>query len=537
MTRSRASARRWVGALSLAIIATSLLGGDARASERRFAIVIGANEGEAGEEPLRYAEKDAERFAQAAVELGGVPVENLVLLRGADAATVERVLRSVGERLRLERTGNDRSSLFLYYSGHADSVALHLGRSRLSFKRLKQAVEDVGADVSIFIVDACKSGGLTRIKGAKQVKPFEISAEDTMDSSGLAIITSSAASEDAQESDRLRGSFFTHHLVNGLSGAADTSKDARVSLSEAYDYAYRETLRDTSRTAVVQHPTYAFRISGQNEYIMARLDASERLGRLRLADAGRYVLIADGDGDGDADVGGRIVELGAEGTTDVMLTPGDYLVRRRGEHAIFESNVRLGSSEMVTVSRSDMREVPYGATVRKGQSDLPATAWRVGITGELGSPLIDGASAMGFLAPSVQLDLEPLTLQLRARWGQLTTTNEDLTLIHDIWGVDLTALKLIDVADVLGIGIGVRVGVDVHHQGFDGTATAADRSYVAPRVAPVARVEYVPTANVAAWVDCGADIYALEVLDGGGSGKSEAPVVGFCSLGIGMYLP
>ena len=61
-------------------------------------------------------------------------------------------------------------------------------------------------------------------------------------------LAATAASEDAQESDELRGSFFTHYLVSGLLGAADEDGDGAVTLAEAYDHAYAATLRATSRT-------------------------------------------------------------------------------------------------------------------------------------------------------------------------------------------------------------------------------------------------------------------------------------------------
>ena len=57
-----------------------------------------------------------------------------------------------------------------------------------------------------------------------------------------------SAGEDAQESDDIKGSFFTHHLVSALRGAADEDMDGRVVLEEAYRYTYNETLRASNRT-------------------------------------------------------------------------------------------------------------------------------------------------------------------------------------------------------------------------------------------------------------------------------------------------
>jgi len=64
---------------------------------------------------------------------------------------------------------------------------------------------------------------------------------------GLALLTASSANEDAQESDELKGSFFSHALISGLLGAADSNGDGDVVLEEAYHHAYESTLRATSR--------------------------------------------------------------------------------------------------------------------------------------------------------------------------------------------------------------------------------------------------------------------------------------------------
>jgi uncharacterized caspase-like protein len=59
-----------------------------------------------------------------------------------------------------------------------------------------------------------------------------------VDASGEVVITSSSADELSQESDEVGGSYFTHYLLSGLRGAADTSGDGEVTLDEAYRYVY-----------------------------------------------------------------------------------------------------------------------------------------------------------------------------------------------------------------------------------------------------------------------------------------------------------
>jgi uncharacterized caspase-like protein len=77
-------------------------------------------------------------------------------------------------------------------------------------------------------------------------------------------LTASSANEDAQESDEIKGSFFTHALVSGLMGAADRDKNGVVVLEEAYRHAYDATVRASSRTfAGMQHPTFHYDSAGR----------------------------------------------------------------------------------------------------------------------------------------------------------------------------------------------------------------------------------------------------------------------------------
>ncbi|MEZ4287262.1 MAG: hypothetical protein R3A47_03760 [Polyangiales bacterium] len=45
----------------------------------------------------------------------------------------------------------------------------------------------------------------------------------------------------------LKGSFFTHYLVTAMLGAADMDRDGQVDLREAYQYAFENTIRASSR--------------------------------------------------------------------------------------------------------------------------------------------------------------------------------------------------------------------------------------------------------------------------------------------------
>ena len=155
----------------LLIALGALLPAAAFAQVERFAVVVGNDVGQPPDVALAYAETDAARMAGVLQEVGGVRPENLVLLRGQDAATVQRTLIAVNERV---RTASRQTVLVVYYSGHADAGALHLGGTQLDLSELEQLVRGSAASFRLLVVDACRSGALTRVKGGAPIPPFDI---------------------------------------------------------------------------------------------------------------------------------------------------------------------------------------------------------------------------------------------------------------------------------------------------------------------------------------------------------------------------
>lgn len=156
---------------------------------------------------------------------------------------------------------------------------------------LAQLVRGSSATFRLLVVDACRFGSLTRIKGGQMEAPFFVPSQ-SLAGEGMAFLTASAASEDAQESDELKSSFFTHAFVSGLMGAADTNADGGVSLGEAYRYAYDATLRATSRSFYgMQHPTFQYELRGQGALIVT--DEIDDARRANPAIAAAFTLLGE----------------------------------------------------------------------------------------------------------------------------------------------------------------------------------------------------------------------------------------------------
>jgi len=288
-------------------------------SLRRFALIVGTNDGGPDRIRLRYATTDAQTFAQVLEELGGVPRQDARVLLDVNADKLRAALAEVSVRVADARANGERSELVLYYSGHSDEDGLRMIGQTLAYSDLRNLLKEVPADVRIAILDSCASGGLTRGKGGRVRPAFMSDASSQV--SGHAFLTSSSADEASQESDRIGASFFTHFLVSGLRGAADLSRDGRVTLAEAYQFAFDETLARTQKTANgPQHPAFDLQLAGSGEVVMTDLRSTS--GGMILPEqlAGR-VFVRNEAGHLIAELNkfaGRPVELG--------LPPGAYQV-------------------------------------------------------------------------------------------------------------------------------------------------------------------------------------------------------------------
>jgi hypothetical protein len=502
----------------------------AMAEVRRYAILVGTNYGNADEPELRYAEEDARRLADVLGQFGNVAPEDLILLLDADADTVTRVMSEVDTRIRSAEESDDvETVLIVYYSGHADARAMHLRGTDLSFRKFKQLLRSSSADIRLFIIDACRSGGVTRVKGATPAEPFQITVDDRLRGEGIAIITSSAASEDAQESDRLGGSFFTHHLVTALLGAADRSADDKVTLAEAYEYAYTETIRSTSSARFVQHPTYSFQIKGRADLVLTRLDQAVRdRGELVLENAGSYVLFMG------SDTGPIVAEVSVEAMTSLRLQEGDYLVRLRGKRAAYETLVRVHEGGSTRVSRSTMARVPYGRLVRKGLGESTRSAWGLSSGAVVSGELLPGTGPMVLGTAGVQLELEPISMQLRFRYGRDSAANELVQLDQQVFGGELTVLRLFDLGD-LALGFGVRGGTDWISQSLVSDGIAPDRASFTARGGLVLHTAWSPLPWMSIWLEGAGDAYYARIVEDTAAANSIR-LVPYGAAGLNFYV-
>jgi len=343
--------------LFAAIVLLLLTSGPARAAPvTRFAVVVGNNMGQARSEPLKYAERDASRMAVLLEEIGGVRPENISLLEGSKPDDLRDAMDRASDRI----AATERDAVFIfYYSGHADSGWLRMGGRGIQLSELRRRLELMPAKVRVAIVDACQSGEITRAKGGKVVSPFL--EERPVNVEGIVILTSASAAEPAQESDVLRSSFFSHHLMSGLRGPADASGDGRVSASEAYDYAYRYTVLETEgSTSGAQHPTFLYALEGEGDVTLTAVRTGRARIELATGLAGTVLFVGAGE-----QIEAEVVKRGGEHVT-VALAPGSYDVRWRAPDKLWTARVRLRHGDQLSLDKGDFTEQPLFAVVDKG---------------------------------------------------------------------------------------------------------------------------------------------------------------------------
>ncbi|MBI4815459.1 MAG: caspase family protein [Deltaproteobacteria bacterium] len=440
----------------------------AEAQAATHLIAIGNNVGRRDEPRLRFAERDAQEITNVLRKLGRVSPENSLLLLGDDADALRRVILKTNVKLRTSPTA-EGDSLILYYSGHADATGLHLGDSTLPYEELKALVEGSPAKVRLLVVDSCHSGGITTIKGAVPTEPFAIHIDHRLDAEGLAIITSSSGSEDSQESVDLRASFFTHHFVTALRGAGDADRDGRISLNEAYAYAYRGTIRSSGRTNKLQHPTYMFDLKGKGDFSLSFPKEDGRgTGILSIPNAGSYLVM---DGTGEDSVAAELVTE-SEGT-QILLPPGKYLVRQRSDTSYKEYAIDLESGDQVDLSKLEYAEVTYARLLRKGGGSRE-TIHGICVMGGVGGSVLDGYGATPSVSVGYSLDLPAITLGLEGRFGLTNSAQQYQTARYDELALRFRAERFVDL-DFLSFSLGLLVEGVRRSQSFETRGDAPDR--------------------------------------------------------------
>jgi hypothetical protein len=327
---------------------------------RRYLLSAGANDGGKDRVLLRYAVTDAGAFAAVLTDMGGVDKSNAFVLANPNSKEFLGGVANIGTLVAKDKELNLRSEVFIYYSGHADVDGLKLGGETLGWQEFRSAVNGLGADIRVAVVDACGSGAITRTKGGVARPAFLSDVSTNM--KGYAFLASSNENEASQESDRIKGSYFTHALLSGMRGAADLTGDGKVTINEAYLFAFNETLRSTQNTSAgTQHPSRDMNMAGTGDIVMTDLRQTNAILSLSPEIEGRF-FIRDANGNLFAELHklrGRPIDLG--------MPPGKYSVQMEAPSRRWVANdIVISEGGKKVLSMSDMRVMDRRKTTARG---------------------------------------------------------------------------------------------------------------------------------------------------------------------------
>ncbi len=435
---------------------------------RRFALVVGANDGGSERVVLRYAVDDANAVAKVLVEIGGLAEQDRAVLRDPTPDELVAEIGRLSTRIRSAQKSGANVQFFFYYSGHSDESGLLLGSESMDYRSLRKAIDTVPADVRLAILDSCASGAFTRLKGGKKRAPFLVGA--SADVKGHAFLTSSSADETAQESDRVGGSYFTHYFTTGLRGAADADGDKQVTLGEAYEFAFDETLAQTEASrGGAQHAAYDINLTGSGDLVLT--DLRRNTARLELS----------------SDIGGRVFvrrvggELAAElykpmGSAPVLLAlePGLYQVTVDDGDVLRRAYKDVRARGRVTISTSEMREIQRETTTTRGDEKYKDVAFDVGLFPPLS---INGQIARAKKIPDTQIRntasisfawgrsgaVDGVAMSMGGSWVKDRVDGAQISMLANVAPGEVEGAQLSNAVNVAGEVRGTQLGMIYNH--------------------------------------------------------------------------
>jgi hypothetical protein len=202
--------------------------------EKKVAIVIGISDypSESGFPKLQYAAKDAQDLASALEKHGYTT--HLLTDQHAMKSSIQAALQQAQDQLNQDRVGSKLQGTILFaFSGHGgqkdtganakqylvtyDSNARG-GDFGYPLKEIAEALNNSGAARKMMFIDACRDLTASSSKGIPALSSFR----DLRQAQGIKTFFSTAPGAQSYENEEAHNGYFTHYLLQGLSGKAAT---------------------------------------------------------------------------------------------------------------------------------------------------------------------------------------------------------------------------------------------------------------------------------------------------------------------------
>ncbi len=228
---------------------------------KTMALVLGVTHYQDAERfpPVPFAGADARRIAEALHTNSGLP-KRLIATRVGSEATRGNAEKAIAELNDRARSGDQ---LLVYFAGYGFRNAEgdgHIllndlsGASSLSLKKLGELLKDVEGE-KLIVLD-CAFDGQNRSQGSKKgsVKTARAEAEALSKVANATVVLSTQPGSSCQAPAPLEAGLFTHHLAEGLAGAADQDEDGNVTHAELFAFASKRTRMESAYFGNPQSP-------------------------------------------------------------------------------------------------------------------------------------------------------------------------------------------------------------------------------------------------------------------------------------------
>ena len=245
-----------------ALVAAWLLGAGrapAAAAARRYAVIVGINDyADKAIPDLKYAESDARAVYETLTDpaIGRFARDDVTLLLGRDATPGK--IKAALYKLR----GVDTNDLVVvFYSGHGakegdeafwvtqDADRKALPATSLTNSEVRKYLAGIPSQRLVVLLDCCYAASTVKKSLADPGKLFGDFA-----GKGRVTIAGSADNQEALEYEDRKAGVFTHFLVRGLRGAADSNADGVVTFDELWTHLGRNVRKASVKQGGLHEP-------------------------------------------------------------------------------------------------------------------------------------------------------------------------------------------------------------------------------------------------------------------------------------------
>ncbi len=189
---------------------------------------------------LRYTDDDAYRmYAFLKSPEGGALDDEHISILIDEAATKQKILN---EMTRIFNQAGPNDLVMMYFSGHGLKgsflpIDFDGYNNKIFHEEINNILRQSPAKYKLCIADACHSGSLLAMRdGGVQNALSHYYRSLAQANAGTALIMSSKSEETSLESSGLRQGVFSHFLIRGLKGEADTNHNNIVSVQELFNF-------------------------------------------------------------------------------------------------------------------------------------------------------------------------------------------------------------------------------------------------------------------------------------------------------------